>query len=141
GLAGTWAPAFGVLPALGGTRPSLEPWRRLAEAPELAGALRLSLVSGFGATVLALALALGSIAAWHGTRAFRLVRRLLAPWLAVPHAAFALGLAFLLAPSGLAARLLSPWATGWERPPDWALVQDQAGIALTLGLALKETPF
>ncbi|HSR72323.1 MAG TPA: hypothetical protein VLL72_08070, partial [Kiloniellales bacterium] len=29
GLLGTWLPAFGYFPALGGSAPSLEPWRRL----------------------------------------------------------------------------------------------------------------
>jgi putative thiamine transport system permease protein len=59
----------------------------------------------------------------------------------VPHAAAAFGVAFLIAPSGWIARALSPWATGWDRPPDLLLVQDPAGIALTLGLVTKEVPF
>ena len=63
------------------------------------------------------------------------------PLLAVPHLAMAVGLAFLIAPSGWLARLASPWLTGWDRPPDLALVQDHHGLALTLGLAIKETPF
>ena len=56
-------------------------------------------------------------------------------------AAVLMGLAFLLAPSGWIARLLSPWLTGWERPPDLLWPNDPAGLALILGLAVKETPF
>ena len=141
GLIGTWAPALGFLPALGGTALSLDPWRQLFDAPGLGAAIRLTLTSGFLATALALGLSLSLLAAWHGTRAFGVLRRVLAPLLAVPHAALAIGLAFLLTPSGWLARAVSPWATGWDRPPDLAIVQDPYGLALTLGLALKETPF
>ena len=42
GLIGTWAPSFGILPALGGTEPTLDPWRALMAAPGLAGAVLLS---------------------------------------------------------------------------------------------------
>ena len=63
------------------------------------------------------------------------------PLLAVPHLAMAVGLAFLLSPSGWIARLISPWPSGWQIPPDIALVQGPFGIALTLGLCIKEMPF
>src|SRR3546814_10636614 len=65
----------------------------------------------------------------------------MAPMVAVPHAAVALGLAFLIAPSGWLVRLVSPWATGWELPPDVATVQDPNALALALGLIVKELPF
>src|SRR5918993_740780 len=52
GLIGTWAPAFGVLPALGGMAPSLDPWRALVGAPGLAGSVMLSGGTGLGATLL-----------------------------------------------------------------------------------------
>ena len=46
------------------------------------------------------------------------------PLLAVPHLALAVGLAFLIAPSGWLVRLIAPWAAGWQTPPDVLLVQD-----------------
>ena len=141
GLIGTWAPAFGILPALGGTALSLDPWRALVGAPGLAGSVMLSAGTGLGATLLSVGIALWFCAAWHGTRVFAGLRRLLAPLLALPHAAFAIGFAFLVAPSGWLARLLSPWATGWTRPPDLATVNDPMGLALVLGLVVKEVPF
>ena len=141
GLLGTLLPSFGYLPALGGERPSLEPWRQLADAPGLATAIRLSVVSGLASTALALALTILICAAGHGTRTLARARRSMTPLLAVPHLAVAVGLAFLIAPSGWLARLVSPWLTGWERPPDLALVQDHDGLALILGLVVKETPF
>jgi putative thiamine transport system permease protein len=141
GLLGTLLPSLGYLPALGGERLSLEPWRQLAQAPGLATAVRLSLVSGLAATALALALTILVFAAGHGTRTLTRAKQSMTPVLAVPHLAMAVGLAFLIAPSGWLVRLLSPWLTGWQRPPDLALVQDHQGLALILGLALKETPF
>ncbi|MEE8144302.1 MAG: ABC transporter permease subunit [Kiloniellales bacterium] len=141
GLIGTWLPAFGYLPALGGGEISLDAWRALIAVPGLATSLRLTLVSGVLATLVSLLLTIGFVAACHGTPLFARLRRLLAPLLSVPHAALAIGFAFLIAPSGWLARLVSPWATGWQTPPDVPLIQDPYGLALAGGLVLKETPF
>lgn len=141
GLVGTVAPSFGYLPALGGDTLSLAPWRDLFAEPALVGALQVTVLTGVLSTVAATGLALLLAAAWHGTRVFGAVRRLLTPMLAMPHAALAIGLAFLMAPSGWLVRLISPWATGWERPPDLLIVHDPLGLTLTLGLVVKETPF
>lgn len=141
GLLGTLLPAFGWLPAIGGQALSLDPWRSLFEAPGLGTAIRLSVSTGLAATLLSLALVLGFCAAAHDTRGFRRMQAALAPILATPHAALAIGFAFLIAPSGWILRLFSPWATGWDRPPDLVTVQDPLGIALVLGLCLKEVPY
>jgi putative thiamine transport system permease protein len=141
GLIGTWLPAFGYLPALGGETLGLAPWRALLAAPGLDTSIRLTLTSGLVATVASLALVIGFVAACHGTRLFARLRRGLAPLLAVPHVAIAIGIAFLIAPSGWAARLVSPWATGWHLPPDVATVQDPYGLALAAALIVKEVPF
>jgi len=61
--------------------------------------------------------------------------------LATPHAAIALGVAFLIAPSGWIARALSPWLTGWTLPPDVATVGHPSGWPLVLCLVLKEVPY
>ncbi len=141
GVAATLLPAVGYLPALGGAGVTLAPWQRLWAEPAVPGAIRLTLGIGIAATAISLALALGIAAALQGTAWFAGVRRGLAPVLAVPHAALAIGLAFVIAPSGWLARLVSPGLSGWERPPDLALVNDPNGLALTLALVLKETPF
>ncbi len=130
GLWGTIAPALrpGVLPAL-------------ADWPGIGRAAGLSLKTGLISTALALAITLCVLAGLRGTRAFAALTRALSPMLAVPHAAAALGIAFLIAPSGWIARALSPWATGWETPPDWLTLNDPGGWALILGLVAKEVPF
>ena len=141
GLFGTTLPAFGYLPALGSDRFDLEPWQRLFEAPGVWTSVRLSFCSGFLTTALSLAIVVGFCAGWHATRLFSGMQRILSPLLSVPHVTVAFGLAFLLAPSGWIVRLLSPWATGLERPPDWLTVQDPTGLSLVLGLVVKEVPF
>jgi putative thiamine transport system permease protein len=115
-------------------------WAALLADPALPPALALSLWIGAASTALSLVLALWLVTHLHGTRAWRRLQHALGSLLAVPHAAFAVGLALLLMPSGLIARLVAPLA-GWDAPPDLATVQDGAGLALIAGLVLKETPF
>ncbi len=141
GLVGTWLPAFGFFPTLGGVRFTLAPWHALFAQPGLAESLRLTLISGLLATLAAFLLTVFLLAACHGGRMILALRGLMAPLIAVPHAAVALGLAFLIAPSGWLVRLVSPWATGWDLPPDVATVQDPNALALTLALVVKEVPF
>ena len=141
GLLGTLLPSFGYLPELGGREFSLGPWRMLLAAPELPAALTVTLVSGLGATLLSFVLAVSIAATLHGTRLFTWLRRLLAPLLAMPHAAVALGFAFVIAPSGWLMRLLAPLVAPDGVPPAFSLLGDRWGLALTAGLVLKETPF
>jgi putative thiamine transport system permease protein len=138
GLGFTFLSAFGWMPAIGQTRLTVAPWVDAFATPGFASGLRVTLLTGFSATALSLLLALGLA---QGMAARPGGPRWIAPLLAVPHAALAIGLAFLIAPSGWIARLLSPWATGWSTPPGIATVNDPMGLALVLGLVLKETPF
>lgn len=141
GLAGTILPAFGYLPVLGYTSFSLAPLNSLLEMPGLSSSVLLSFGTGLAASLLSLAIVLVFTAGWAGTRTFQRVTRFLSPLLSVPHAAAAIGLAFLIAPSGFLVRLFSPWATGWSRPPDVLILNDPAGLAMTFGLVAKEVPF
>ena len=140
GLVGVILPAFGYLPALGGDALSLAPFRQLLAVPGLFASTLLSLASGLVTTAVStLGVAL-FLAAFHGTAAERLARRALAPLLAVPHAAAAFGLAFLIAPSGLVFRLFAE-PLGITRPPDLLIIGDALGLAMMAGLIAKEMPF
>ncbi|WP_432448274.1 ABC transporter permease [Aliiroseovarius marinus] len=141
GLAGTVLPAFGHFPAAGHHGPSLDAFRTLLTWPGLGAATRLSLVTGLAASFLSIAMTALILAGWSGTRGFRSLERLLSPFLSVPHAAAAFGLAFLIAPSGWIARLFSPWLTGWDRPPDLLILNDPWGLSLIAGMVVKEVPF
>jgi putative thiamine transport system permease protein len=134
-------PAFGYLPALGGNTVSMAPWQSLFAQPGLGRSIAVSFASGLLSTLMALVVVVLFLAASRGTWLDRGIRRLVSPLLAIPHAAVAFGLAFLIAPSGLLARFLSPGLTGWERPPDWLIVNDAIGLTLMAGLVLKEVPF
>ncbi|MGO2133658.1 MAG: ABC transporter permease, partial [Halomonas sp.] len=101
----------------------------------------ISLVSGLVTTAVSLVMAGLFLAAAANTRLDRWLHRAVSPLLALPHAAAAFGLAFLIAPSGLVSRLLSPGLTGWEQPPDLLIVQDPWGLSLMAGLIIKELPF
>lgn len=115
-------------------------WAALWADPQTLPALALSLRTAALSTVLALALTLVLVSAWQGSARWQRLAARLPPMLAVPHAAFAIGLAWLLAPAGWLARWLEP-AWGWTEPPGWHTVNDASGLALTAVLVLKELPF
>ena len=115
-------------------------WQALFADPQLPRALGLSLSSALLSSGLALAASLLFVTHLHGSALWTRLSHALAPMLALPHAAFAIGLAVLVMPAGLIARLLAPLA-GWSVPPDWATVNDPQGVGLTAVLFGKELPF
>ncbi len=116
-------------------------WRALLDDPQWPRALAASLWTGLAATVLSVLCTAAILSRSFGARPWPFLVRVLSPLLAMPHAAFAIGLAFLLAPSGWILRALSPWATGFDAPPDWATTQDPWGLGLIAALVGKEVPF
>jgi putative thiamine transport system permease protein len=141
GLIGTLLPAFGYLPAIGGHAFTLDPWRRLIAYPGFATSIATTLVTGTAATLVSVVLAFGFCAVADGRAWGRRIGTLLAPILATPHAAIAIGIAFLIAPSGWLARAISPGLTGWDLPPDIATVGHRSGWPLMLALVAKEAPY
>ena len=145
GLLFVLLPAFGYFPALGGTIASLQPWRDLLAYPGLASAARATLISALVAVPVALGLAMLALA-WIAPTGVpssglpRLAAKVLSWLLATPHAAFALGLAFLVAPSGWLVRMAA-LALPIDTPPDLLVPRDPWGLSLAAGLVLKEMPF
>jgi putative thiamine transport system permease protein len=80
-------------------------------------------------------------AQFHDKKLFLLVHRTLSPLLSVPHVAIAIGLAFVIAPSGLIFRAFAQFMPGLEVPPDLLIVHDRFGLSLIWALVLKEVPF
>ena len=116
-------------------------WQSLVAAPQTGEALVLTLWTGVVSTAMA-----WWISAWLLAQAFvrqRLSRmsRALPAMLATPHAALAIGLVFLVAPSGWLLRAVSPGLTGFDFPPPWPTTQDPWGLGLMVALVLKEVPF
>lgn len=115
-------------------------WRALVDDPQWPRALALGWGSALASTVLSLMATMALVARLHGTPAWTRLAGSLSGLLAVPHAAFAIGFAWLIAPAGAIARALAPLA-GWDAPPAWATVNDPHAIGLAAVLVLKETPF
>ncbi len=116
-------------------------WRDLWADSQTWRAVGLTLGTGFAATGLAVALAAWLLSHHFPGHRWKGMVRALGPLLAIPHAAFAIGLVFLIAPSGWLLRALSPWATGFEAPPPWSTTQDPWGLGLVVVLVAKEVPF
>ena len=116
-------------------------WRSLAADSQTVRALALSLWSGVASALLAVGLAAWLLRHSFGGPSWLWLMRVLAPMLAVPHAAFAIGFVLLIAPSGWLLRAVSPWASGLTAPPPWATTQDPWALGLIAVLAAKEVPF
>ena len=112
----------------------------LLSTPGIATSAITSLVSGLLTPAISLAIVFLFLAATQGNRIGNAIAKLSAPVLAIPHAAAAFALALLLAPSGVASRVIAS-LLGWDLPPDYLFINDPNGLALILGLVLKEAPF
>jgi len=141
GLLGTWLPAFGYLPVIGKHTLTFQPWFDLIAHPSLRKSLLATLISGWGATLGSLSVALTIVVLSYGTKTWRSLERALAPILSIPHAAFAIGFGFLISPSGWLIRLISPGISGFDVSPDWTILKDPYGLSLMVALIIKETPF
>ncbi|MDE2445689.1 MAG: hypothetical protein KGO94_05890 [Alphaproteobacteria bacterium] len=119
---------------------SAEGWAALWRHPQLWPSLWLSLATGVAGTVLALIAALLIVASLFETRFWQNLSVAMGAMLAVPHVALAVALSFLIMPAGLIARIIGLFLQ-WQTPPQWVTTHDPFGIALTLALVLKETPF
>ncbi|MCU0762081.1 MAG: ABC transporter permease subunit [Hydrogenophaga sp.] len=121
----------------------LEPaaWQSLWAEPQSWRAAGLSLWTGLASTVIAWWGCAALLAQGFVQRTLTRLLRGLPVMLATPHAAFAIGLVFLIAPSGWLLRALSPWLTGFEFPPPWPTTQDPWGLGLIVALVAKEIPF
>jgi putative thiamine transport system permease protein len=134
-------PLLGVVVSAAAAAMHLDAWRGLWDDPQLPAALAMTLWTGLAATALSTALAALLLSFSFPGAYWDRVVKMLAPMLAMPHAAFAIGLAFLIAPSGWLLRALSPWATGFDAPPAWPTTQDPWGLGLIAVLVAKEVPF
>jgi putative thiamine transport system permease protein len=116
-------------------------WRALWHDPHAPHALALTLWTGLASTALAWWLSAALLAQGFVRQSLGRLLRGLPVMLATPHAAFAIGLVFLLSPSGWVLRALSPWLTGLDWPPPWPTTQDPWGLGLIVALTAKEMPF
>ena len=141
GSIGIILPALGYFPALGVESFSLNYFKLLLAAPSIIKSIFFSLYIGIVATFISFCLAFLTVVIFYEKTWFETIRKCCIPLIALPHAALAIALSFLIIPSGFLARLFSPWLTGWQRPPDLLIAQDSWGISMIITLIAKETPF
>ena len=141
GLFGTLLPSLNYLPVIGYTRISLSAWFDFFSYPGIQTSFFVTLFSGITASAGVVSLAFLFITFSYGTGLWKFFEKILSPVLSIPHAAFAVGFGFLIAPSGWLIRMISPALTGFTMPPDWIILNDPAGISLTIALVIKEFPF
>ncbi|WP_273049804.1 ABC transporter permease subunit, partial [Pseudoalteromonas sp.] len=141
GLISVLLPAFGYAPVLEQTTFSLQGFNTLWQTPGLTQMVTLSVATGLISTLLAFIITLMILAAFFNSPWLNRIQRLLSPILVIPHAAAAIAVGFLIAPSGMISRLASPWLSGWKLAPNGLFPHDSFGISIILGLTLKELPF
>ena len=141
GLINVLLPAFGYAPVLEQTTLGLHGFAMLMQTPGLTHMVMLSVGTGLISTLLAFIITLMILAAFFNSPWLNRIQRLLSPILVIPHAAAAIAVGFLIAPSGMISRLVSPWFSGWELAPNGMFPHDAFGISIILGLTLKELPF
>lgn len=119
---------------------SFSVWHALFQDPLFIPAAKLSIFSALGSTLLAIILAFAITVSLYPSHRWLHWQKRLPFLLSMPHAAFAVGFFFLIAPSGWLARALAiPF--DWVSPPNWVTVYDQYAISLTIALSLKECWF
>ncbi len=115
-------------------------WQALFAHPQLWSGLKLSIFTGATSAALALIVAIIIVAATYESAGWRNLPATMGAMLALPHLALAIGLSFLIMPSGVLARITAN-IMGWQTPPNWITTHDPHGLALIAALTIKEAPF
>ncbi len=141
GFLGFFLPSFNYLPTLGKGELNLNYFYISMNIPGIYKSILLSIFTGLVSTILALFFSQVILLYFFKTKFYNYLKIIISPLIALPHITMAIGLIFLLSPSGLLLRSVSPWLTGFDRPPNSYLFPDEYGFVLILGLMLKEIPF
>ncbi len=141
GFLGFFLPSFNYLPILGKGELNLNYFYISMNIPGIYKSIVLSIFTGLVSTALALFFSQVIILYFFKSKFYNYIKFIISPLIALPHITMAIGLIFLLSPSGLLLRSVSPWLTGFDRPPSDYIFPDEYGFVLILGLMLKEIPF
>jgi len=142
GLVGVAFPALGYFPAIGANTFSFDIFKTLFSLDDIWQMVWLSLFTGVGSTLLAMASAFLLLASFYQSNWLNKIQGLLSPFLVFPHAAAAIALLFVFSPSGIFARI-SALGTNMVIPgsDDTFFPYDPYGLSVLLVLSLKELPF
>ena len=125
GFIGFFLPSFGYFPVLGKSEFNLSYFFISFNIAGITKSITLSMFTGLCSTLLALFFSQVILLYLFKTKAYSYIKIIISPFIALPHITMAIGLIFLLSPSGLFFRLISPWLTGFDRPPNFLIMPDQ----------------
>lgn len=140
GLAGLVLMAFGYIPALNQYQFSFTGFQQLLDWPGINTSVVLTVFVSLVSTFLSAALSFSILQSCWNKPWWSRLENLLAPVLALPHVAFAIGLAFLFTSSGFVSRISHQFIND-SYLNDLSLISNQYGLGLIFGLTLKEIPF
>lgn len=145
GLLGVVLSAFGYIPPLGMHSFSLSGFAMVFDWQGVWRSIGLTIYSAIISSYLACLITFAILQATWGTRLWRKIELSLSPLLAMPHVAFAIGFAFLFAPTGMGIRALHS-LFGYDPSMQGVndavlLIKDPHALGLIIMLALKEVPF
>ena len=141
GFLGVLFPALGWFPIYGSSEITIEFLLRLFNQPGFLHSSWLTVFTALFSTFVAYWICIFTFIFSQKLLFYSMLRKVIAPIISVPHITVAIGVLFLIQPSGWISRSFSPWATGWQNPPDLNIAPDLYGFSLILGLIVKETPF
>ncbi|ANQ21315.1 thiamine ABC transporter permease [Vibrio natriegens] len=145
GLLGVVVSALGYVPPIGLSQFSLNGFAAVFDWQGVWTSIGLTLYSAIFSSYLACILTFAILQSAWNSRFWRKIEVFLSPLLAMPHVAFAIGFAFLFAPTGLGVRVATQFFgfdPNAQTVDDLALlIKDPHALGLIIMLAIKETPF
>ncbi len=144
GLIGIFVSSFSYIPPLGFEHFSLSAFYQVFQWQGVESSILLSLSSALISTYLACFISFCILQISWKQPYWLKIERALSALVAMPHVAFAIGIAFLFAPTGIGIRILDVFpfeASGASNATLPLLVKNEYGLGLIFVLALKEVPF
>tara|TARA_R110001583_G_scaffold16561_17_gene67920 strand:+ start:21894 stop:23741 length:1848 start_codon:yes stop_codon:yes gene_type:complete len=138
GLAGLISAAFGINPLLEQFQWTFSGFIQLFQFPGIGQSIFMAVNVSIVSTFLAVFISFSILKHWYQSAHWQKIENAIAPILALPHVAFAIGFAFLFTPSGFLSRLSSQ-LLDIVLFNDIQVVKHQLG--LIIALTIKEIPF
>lgn len=138
GLSGLLLAAFGINPLLAEFQWTISGFTQLLQFPGIGQSILMTINISIISTFLAVLISFLILRNWYQSSHWQKIENAIAPILALPHVAFAIGFAFLFTPSGFISRV-SVYLFDISLFNDIQVIKHQLG--LIIALTIKEVPF
>ncbi|WP_413699397.1 ABC transporter permease [Psychromonas sp. KJ10-10] len=138
GLSGLLLAAFGINPLLAEFQWTISGFTQLMQFPGIGQSILMTINISIISTFLAVLISFLILRSWYQSSHWQKIENAIAPILALPHVAFAIGFAFLFTPSGFISRV-SVYLFDIALFNDIQVIKHQLG--LIIALTIKEVPF